>query len=264
MFRPTNLEWWLINWARPLLINITANMEVWAHKYRSIQLVSQLNNLLIKLKTLLRRSSLFQNHCLRTIPTDLLFFQLNTMIFGRCTKNKWLASGLQKKSILPKTPKIGKSSLQMNNISSSMFLLSSLPVTVSFLRTLHRDSWPKYKSQRQDASTVSKWWWRTSILRHTHCWLILTSKTTMRRCTSSKPSRIFHQSLKRQNGPWDGLVQTQPTLRDLLLLLASKESSSLVASVPSFGLRREDWCQDSPFQMNLSAETKVCTLILPA
>ena len=136
----------------------------------------------------------------KTIQTDLLSYQLNITISGKLTKTNKHASGLLKRSILVRIPKIGHHWTKMNNISSSMFLPSLQQVMVSFLRTLLRDSWLRYRFQRQEPSTVSKWWWKTFILRPMLSWLIHTSKTIRKKITSSRQLKTSHLLPKRPNG----------------------------------------------------------------
>lgn len=173
------------------------------------------------------------------------------MISGRCTKSKWHVFGLLKKSILLKTLKIGINSIRMSNTSLSMFLLSSLLLMVLYLKILLRDSWLRFKSQKQDAFMGSKWWWKIFILKLIHYWLILIFKTQMKNYFCSKLFKIFHLWPKKLNGLWDGLGQIAHLLKGLLLLPVLKEFSSLEVSVPYFGWKKEDWCQDWLFQMSL-------------
>ena len=92
----------------------------------------------------------------RKIRTASLSFPSSTKTSGRCTKIRWLVSGLSMRSISVRTQKTGRSSLRTSSTSSNTYSRSSQLVMVLCLKTLRRDSAQRYKFQKPAAFTVSK------------------------------------------------------------------------------------------------------------
>ena len=206
-----------------------ANMEESIHRC----------HILVKLRLIQLRVSIklkpLPNHFLKRIQTDSLFCQSSTMTSGRCTRSRWPASGQLRRLTWLRILKIGKVSQTMRGTLSSMFLHFSLPLMVLFSKTLLRDSWLKSRYQKLVVFTDSKWWWKTSTVKHILYSLIHTFKIILKKNSFSKPLRTFHQSQRRQNGLLNGSVQAKHSLKESLLSPVSRESSSLEVSVPSFG-----------------------------
>lgn len=144
------------------------------------------------------------SHYWMRIQTVLWFCPSSTMMFGRCTRTKWPASGPLMRSTSRLTCKTGRNSVKTSNTSLRMSWPFSLPVTALFSKTLLSDSWLKFRFLKQEHSTVSRWWWKTSTLRCILSWSTHTWKTQPKKNTCLEESKLFQLSRKKLTGHSSG------------------------------------------------------------
>ena len=160
----------------------------------------------------------------------------------RCTKNILLHFGQPTKSISTRTSKTGKNSTPIKNISSRMFLPSSPPVMESSWKTSPNSSAPKCKSHKPDASTDSKWPWKTSTQRLTLSWLTITLRIKNKRNIFSMQSKILMWLNKKLSGLWNGWTNKNQSMSDWSLLPPFKAFSFPDHSVQFSGSKRDLSC----------------------
>ena len=132
--------------------------------------------------------------------------------------------------------------LRTNNILIKTFYRSSRLLMVSLMKTWLKTFIVRYNTLKQNSSTDSNLWWRTSIAWCIHFLLTLISQMRKKRIYVSPRWTIYQQFKRKLNGLWIGL-RKHLSKKDWLRLLRLKVSSSQVHSAQSFGWNQEVSCK---------------------